>query len=264
MAKKKSEPQENTNASPKKAAPERFCSFCGKSSNNAYRMIAGPPIPSGQYEVSICDEWVNVWVKLLLEESDALLWIPVVSQHHVFTEYLGTKWNFPSAKTLDRSWHIAYLAPHNKKFDAIFSAHIVPQAEQKSLDVIRLPAVYGKRKSIYGIMKNVYESVILIADVSGKESDVLYILGMAHLTGKPLVILSQNPADIPIDLKKDRQIIYENSDEGLKVIDYHISHMFELVSHEKKADALLPCKDTLSDPLNYPAPPMPKQRKKKK
>jgi hypothetical protein len=82
---------------------------------------------------------------------------------------------------------------------------------------------------------------------------------MAHLIGKPLVILSQNPADIPIDLKKDRQIIYENTAEGLKTIGYHLSHVFEFLSHEKKADDLLPYRDKLSDPMNYPDPPKPKQ-----
>jgi hypothetical protein len=113
-------------------------------------------------------------------------------------------------------------------------------------------------------MKNVYEAVILIVDVSGKDPDVLYVLGMAHLTGKPLLILSQDPADIPIDLKNDRQIIYENTPEGLKIIGHYLSHIFELVSHEKKADAVLSWRDKLSEPLNYPDPPMPKKRTAKK
>jgi hypothetical protein len=224
-------------------------------------MIAGPPGPSGEYDLFICDECINVCVKIMVEEMDAHLWIPVVSQHNPFAEYLGTKRHFPSAKIMNRAWHIAYLAPHNKEFSAIFSAHIAPLAAQNSLEIIRLPPVYGKLKSISGIMKNVYEAVILIADVSGKDPDVLYVLGMAHLIGKPLVILSQDPVDIPIDLRKDRQIIYENTTEGLKTIGYYLSHIFEFVSHEKKADAVLSWRDKLSEPLNYPDPPIPKQRK---
>jgi hypothetical protein len=221
-------------------------------------MIAGPD------NIFICDECIDVCVKIMVQESDAPLWIPVSSQHSVFAEYLGTKRNFPAAKTFDRGWHIAYLAPHNTAFDAIFSTQIAPLAVRHSLDIKRLPAVYGKRKSISGIMKNLYEAVILIADVSGKESDVLYVLGMAHLIGKPLVILSQDPVDVPLDLKKDRQIIYENSEEGLKTIGHYLSPIFEFVSHEKKADVLLPYKDKLSDPMNYPDPPIPKQRRIKK
>jgi hypothetical protein len=247
-------PKAPENTAPEKAAEERCCSFCRKSSNNAYRMIAGPN------NIFICDECINVCVKILLQESASPLWIPVASQHHPFAEYLGTKRNFPPVNTMEKSWHIAYLAPHNKEFDALFSVHIALLAARYSLNVVRLPPVYGRRKSISGIMKSVYESAILIVDVSGKASDVLYVLGMAHLIGKPLVILSQDPADIPIDLKKDRQIIYENTAEGLKTIGKNLSHIFEFVSHEKKADALLPYRDKLPDPLNYPDPPIPKRR----
>jgi hypothetical protein len=257
MARKKSTSPEDTAPAPEKAVPERFCSFCRKSSNNAYRMIAGPD------NIFICDECINACVKIVVEETDAPLWIPVTSQHNPFAEYLGTKRNFPSAKTMGRSWRIAYLAPYNKEFDAIFSDQIAPAAGHYSLDIIRLLPVYGKQKTISGIMKNVYEAVILIADISGKDPNVLYVLGMAHLIGKPLVILSQNPADIPIDLKKDRQIIYENTTEGLKTIGYHLSHIFEFVNHEKKADDVLPYRDKLPDPMNYPDPPTPKRRKTK-
>jgi hypothetical protein len=263
MAGKKSKPPENSTPTSGNAAPasekphkEYFCSFCRKSSNNAYRMIAGPD------DIFICDECINVCVKIMLQETGAALWIPVTSKHSVFSEYLGTKRDFPPVNILERAWNIAYLAPHNKEFDALYSAHIAPLTAQNSLEIIRLPPVYGKQKSIRGIMKNVYEAVILIADVSGKDPDVLYVLGMAHLIGKPLVILSQNPADIPIDLKKDRQIIYENTAEGLKTIGYHLSHIFEFLSHEKKADAVLPYGDKLPDPMNYPDPPKPKQKRK--
>jgi hypothetical protein len=254
MTGKKSKPQEDTTPAPKEPANERFCSFCRKSSNNAYRMIAGPD------NIVICDECIDVCVRIVFQETEAPLWIPVVSHHDPIAEYLGTKRNFPSAKTHDRSWHIAYLAPHHKEFDAIFSAQIAPLAAQNSLEIIRLPPVYSKRKSISGIMKNVYEAAILIADVSGKDPNVLYVLGMAHLIGKPLVILSQDPADIPVDLKKDRQIIYEDTTEGLKIIGHYLSHIFEFVSHEKKADAVLPHRDKLPDPLNYPDPPKPRKR----
>jgi hypothetical protein len=227
-------------------------------------MIAAPPLPSGEYSAFICDECLNVCVKIMLQETDAPLWIPVSSQHNALAEYLGTKRNFPPCNVYNRAWHIAYLAPHNKEFDALFSTQIAPLAARYSLEIIRLPPVYGKRKSISGIMKNVYTAAILIADVTGKESDVLYVLGMAHLIGKPLIILSQNPADIPIDLKKDRQILYENNMNGLKIIDHYLSPVFEFLSHEKKADVFLPHKDQLPDPMNYPDPPMPKQRRNKK
>jgi hypothetical protein len=263
MAEPKKKTKQDETVAPEIAATERFCSFCKKSSKNFYRMISAPPGPDEKYEVFICDECVNVCVQLLMEESSTPLWIPVVSQHNVFAEYLGTKRDFPAATIHKNKWQIAYLAPQGKQFDNIFSAHIAPNAEGKSLTAYRLKGVYGKRKSISEIMKKIYEAAIVIADVSGKDPDVMYVLGMVHLIGKPLVILSQDPADIPADLKKDRRIIYENTAKGLKLADYHLSHIFIFIRHELKADEILPDNYKSGEPLNYPDPPMPRQKKAK-
>jgi hypothetical protein len=72
------------------------------------------------------------------------------------------------------------------------------------------------------------------------------------------------PVDIPVELKKDCRIICDNSKEGLKTINHYLALVFEFVSHEKKVDAVLSYRDTLSVPLNYPDPPKPKQRTRKK
>ncbi len=50
---------------PEEAGPEAFCSFCGKSSVFAKKMIAGPG-------VNICDECVQVCGQILLEEEQKI------------------------------------------------------------------------------------------------------------------------------------------------------------------------------------------------
>ncbi len=50
---------------PEEAQPEAFCSFCGKSSAFAKKMIAGPG-------VNICDECVQVCGQILLEEEQKI------------------------------------------------------------------------------------------------------------------------------------------------------------------------------------------------
>jgi ATP-dependent Clp protease ATP-binding subunit ClpX len=50
---------------PEEAHPEAFCSFCGKSSAFAKKMIAGPG-------VNICDECVQVCGQILLEEEQKI------------------------------------------------------------------------------------------------------------------------------------------------------------------------------------------------
>ena len=49
---------------------------------------------------------------------------------------------------------------------------------------------------------------IVIADITGRNPNVLYKLGIAHTLAKPVLIISRNAEDIPIDLSTRRVILY--------------------------------------------------------
>jgi hypothetical protein len=44
---------------------------------------------------------------------------------------------------------------------------------------------------------------------------VFYELGIAHTIGKPVVLLTQQVADIPFDLNRYRHIVYQDNVDGL-------------------------------------------------
>ena len=48
----------------------------------------------------------------------------------------------------------------------------------------------------------------VIADISGRNPNVMYELGIAHTLAKPVLILARSAADIPIDLATRRVIVY--------------------------------------------------------
>jgi hypothetical protein len=54
----------------------------------------------------------------------------------------------------------------------------------------------------------------VIADISGRNPNVLYELGIAHTLAKPVLILSREPSDIPIDLASRRVILYGQQGES--------------------------------------------------
>jgi hypothetical protein len=49
----------------------------------------------------------------------------------------------------------------------------------------------------------------LLADLSGKNANVFYELGLAHAAPKPVVFTSSNTEDVPFDLRHLRVIIYD-------------------------------------------------------
>lgn len=62
------------------------------------------------------------------------------------------------------------------------------------------------------IWRGILDADFVIADITGRNTNVFYELGMAHAIGKPVLILSQSPDDVPIDLKTRRILMYGAND----------------------------------------------------
>ena len=62
------------------------------------------------------------------------------------------------------------------------------------------------------ILEDIWQSInaadFVIADITGRNPNVLYELGIAHTLAKPVLILSRQADDIPIDLATRRVILY--------------------------------------------------------
>ncbi len=61
------------------------------------------------------------------------------------------------------------------------------------------------------IWNAIHAADFIVADITGRNPNVLYELGIAHTLAKPVLILSRNAADIPIDLATRRVILYGQS-----------------------------------------------------
>ena len=62
-------------------------------------------------------------------------------------------------------------------------------------------------------MEDIWESIcisrLIIADVTGRNANVFYELGIAHTLGKSCVVLTQNQQDVPFDITARRYIHYD-------------------------------------------------------
>lgn len=68
--------------------------------------------------------------------------------------------------------------------------------------------VFKPSDFLVDIWQSINSADFVIADITGKNPNVLYELGIAHTLAKPVLIISKNAADIPIDLSTRRAIIY--------------------------------------------------------
>ncbi len=63
------------------------------------------------------------------------------------------------------------------------------------------------------MMQSIWETInksrVIIAEMTNRNPNVFYQLGVAHALGKPVVMVTQSMDDVPFDLKHLRCIVYE-------------------------------------------------------
>lgn len=77
-----------------------------------------------------------------------------------------------------------------------------------SVHPVRGDDVFTPTDILTDIWHGIHGAAFVIADITGRNPNVLYELGIAHTLGKPVLIVSRNAADIPIDLSTRRVILY--------------------------------------------------------
>lgn len=62
------------------------------------------------------------------------------------------------------------------------------------------------------IWSRIKSATIILADVSGRNPNVFYELGLAHAISKPVILVTSSAEEIPFDLKAIRHIVYNKDD----------------------------------------------------
>lgn len=73
----------------------------------------------------------------------------------------------------------------------------------------------GDEKKIEGdifpeMLRLIVSSGIIIANVNGRNPNVMYELGIAHALGKHVILISNAPEQLPIDIKSKQFLIYKS------------------------------------------------------
>lgn len=101
--------------------------------------------------------------------------------------------------------------PFSDPFNSYYKEILVPAIKNADVLPIRADEIYGVRPIIEDIAEGIIESDVIIADVTGKNPNVNYELGMAHALGKQVIIISKNIDDVPFDYQYARTIAYNTN-----------------------------------------------------
>lgn len=115
---------------------------------------------------------------------------------------------------LENSNLVFMLTPFHSDYYADYTV-VVEAASALGLEVQR-----GDEKASGGdifnqILKAIVSSRVIVANITGRNPNVFYELGIAHALNKPVILVCEQGSDVPFDLQSKR-IVFFKTDEELK------------------------------------------------
>lgn len=138
------------------------------------------------------------------------------------------------------------MMPFAENFNAIYRL-IQRCCVEQGLKCVRADEDVSPGKITGRIYDMVASAGVIIADMSGRNANVFYELGLAHAISDNVVLLTQSTDDVPFDLKDFLHIQYTNTFDGAERLAADLSKVLStLVS---SADLQLPRDDERRKPL---------------
>lgn len=129
-----------------------------------------------------------------------------------------------------------FANPIGGYYDSIYKLAI----EKAKLKPNRADAdIYGTGKIIDQIWQGITSARVLLADLTNRNANVLYELGLAHALHKPVVLICSkaNENDVPFDLRHVRTIYYDKDDPfwGTKLMEKIAETILSVMQDPKDA-----------------------------
>jgi hypothetical protein len=106
------------------------------------------------------------------------------------------------------------LMPFKPSFDRLYKDKIQPTVWSCGFKCSRADEIFSDKPILEDIWIHICKSKVIIADVTTKNPNVFYEIGIAHTIGKPVIILTQDKTDIPFDVAQYRYFLYSDDANG--------------------------------------------------
>jgi hypothetical protein len=112
---------------------------------------------------------------------------------------------------------VSAMMPFDAGFTAVYDS-IKATAEKVGLRCRRADDIWENPAIIQDIVSLIDRSRVVICDCTGRNPNVFYEIGIAHTLGREVISITQNPEDIPFDLRHLRYVHYLNNTEGRQAL----------------------------------------------
>jgi hypothetical protein len=101
------------------------------------------------------------------------------------------------------------MMPFGNWFDKYYQDIYVPAIQESGFEPVRADELFSSGSVVEQIWEQIKKARVLLADLTDRNANVFYELGLAHAARKPVVFAAPKVEDVPFDLRHLRVIIYD-------------------------------------------------------
>lgn len=127
-----------------------------------------------------------------------------------------------------------FASPLGDYYEKIYKIAI----EKAGLRPIRADAeIFATGKIMDQVWNGINSAKVLVAELTSRNPNVFYELGLAHALKKPVVLVSAKEDDVPFDLQHIRVIYYDVNDPfwGSKLIEKVAENILSAIRNPEEA-----------------------------
>lgn len=139
---------------------------------------------------------------------------------------------------IDSSDSCFVMMPFASPIGDYYNAVYKPAIEKAKLKPVRADnEIFGAGKIMDQVWTGINAAKVLVAELTTKNPNVFYELGIAHALKKPVVLVSSNGDDVPFDLKHIRVIYYDKNDPfwGQKLLNKVAENIVSALKNPEEA-----------------------------
>ncbi|MFC4172680.1 hypothetical protein ACFOYU_11505 [Microvirga sp. GCM10011540] len=129
---------------------------------------------------------------------------------------------------------VSAMMPFDAPFTPVYQT-IKKVAESNGLISLRADDIWEHSTVIQDIFSLIWRSYIVVCDFTGRNPNVFYEAGIAHTLGKHVIPITQNPEDVPFDLRHHRYVRYLNNNEGREALGAEINKRFLYLLNQRES-----------------------------
>lgn len=121
------------------------------------------------------------------------------------------------------------LMPFTDKLQPLYDDHVRPIIQKAGLRCERADEIRGTSLITHDIWEYINRARFLVAELTDRNPNVFYELGLAHSLSKEVVLLTQSMDSVPFDLKALRCICYDFTPRGVEKLERALAATIEVL-----------------------------------